>query len=314
MPNIKFSVITAVYNCEEYIEQTIKSVLNCIDQNITEYIVVNDGSTDKTAEILRIYASEITVITQKNLGEAESINKALNVSKGEFCLVVSADDPMISKSLLSIAAKIMENNSEIVCVYPNWNMIDKNDKLIREVKVADYSELELIGKFNCLVGPGGVFKKNKALSIGCRNSRYKFVSDYDFWLRLSRTGTFYHLDETHAQWRAHDESTSLKSRGLKMGLERIDVIKEFLVANQIEANLHKRAAANSYYHAALLQYFDTNVPGKKWILKAILIKPKSLFEDFDLRIVLYILLYPFSKYLLPIARKLGFARKLVRNA
>ena len=314
MSSMKFSVITAVYNCEEYIEQTIKSVLNCIDQNITEYIVVNDGSTDKTAEILRIYASEITVITQKNLGEAESINKALNASKGEFCLVVSADDPMISSSLLSTAARIMENNSEIVCVYPNWNIIDKYDNLIRHVEVADYSELELIGKFNCLVGPGGVFRRNEALSIGCRDSKYRYVSDYDFWLRLSRKGKFFHLDETHAQWRSHDESTSLKSRGLKMGEERIEVIKEFLKTNHIERALRKRATANSYYHAALLQYFDPNVPGKKWILKALTINPKSLFEDFDLRIILYIVLYPFSKCLVPIARKLGLARRLGKNA
>jgi glycosyltransferase involved in cell wall biosynthesis len=65
----KLSVITSVYNGADYIEETIKSVLRCCSGIDFEYIVLNDGSTDTTFEILKKYENNICIINKTNSGE-----------------------------------------------------------------------------------------------------------------------------------------------------------------------------------------------------------------------------------------------------
>lgn len=309
MNEICTTVITPVFNGAGFISQTIESVLTMTDNSSTEYIVINDGSTDDTSKILNTFKNRITLIEQENAGEAAAINKGLDLARGKYILVVSADDPMCSKLLLHEAVRIMERNQRLVCVYPDWTMIDKDGLQIKNMEVKDFSLEELIGKFNCLVGPGGVFRRSSALNIGGRRSIYKFVSDYDFWLRLSTQGNFYHLEGFHAQWRFHEESTSVKSRSLQMANERVSVIANFLAEFPQDKNLARRALSSSYYYAALLAYFDRQVPGRRFMAKALLISPKNI-RDFDFRIVLFLLGLPLTRFVMPLIKKFGLFKRL----
>ena len=99
MSKSKLSVITAVYNGSKYIEETIESVLqNCAEIDF-EYIVLNDGSTDNTLELLEKYKSKIRLINKENSGESDSISIGFREAVGDLLLVVSADDPLLSKKL-----------------------------------------------------------------------------------------------------------------------------------------------------------------------------------------------------------------------
>ena len=99
MSKSKLSVITAVYNGSKYIEETIESVLqNCAEIDF-EYIVLNDGSTDNTLELLEKYKSKIRIINKENSGESDSISIGFREAAGDLLLVVSADDPLLSKKL-----------------------------------------------------------------------------------------------------------------------------------------------------------------------------------------------------------------------
>ena len=73
--------------------------------------------------------------------------------------------------------------------------------------------------------------------------------------------------------------------------------------------LARRAKANAYYNAALLAYFDSLVPGRKWMMKALAYSPKTV-SDFDIRIVFYVLFLPLSKICLPIIQKLNLVKKI----
>ena len=94
MPKSKLSVITAVYNGAQYIEETINSVLTHCSSIDFEYIVLNDGSTDNTLELLNKYESRIRVIDKKNSGESDSVSTGFKLATGDLLLVVSADDPL----------------------------------------------------------------------------------------------------------------------------------------------------------------------------------------------------------------------------
>jgi glycosyltransferase involved in cell wall biosynthesis len=312
--NVDFSIITPVYNGENWISETIRSVLeNCKGFDF-EYIVVNDGSSDNTLKCMLNFSQEIQIIDQENQGEAESVNTGLRLAKGKYILVVSADDPMRSPELLRLAQEAFEQDKSVVCAYPSWSVIDGNSHVLRNVDVEDFSERSLIGQHKCIVGPGGVFSRATALEIGGRRSNLKFTSDYEFWLRLSQKGRFIRIPGYLAYWREHELSTSIAQRGLIMANERISVMRDFLSENpQLQKNLKQMAISSAYYQAALLVYFDRNVPAKKLLWQALLTYPKNLFA-FDVKILLFILLSPYSRIVLRILKKLGLYGKLPKNA
>jgi teichuronic acid biosynthesis glycosyltransferase TuaG len=311
--NYDFSIITPVFNGEHWISKTVESVLETCEDYNYEYIVINDGSVDGTKEILSAYSTKVKIVNQENQGEAASVNNGLNLAQGKYIIVVSADDPMRSSELLRLAKETLDNNQKVVCVYPSWSVIDRNEEILRNVEVEDYSEHALVGEFKCLVGPGGAFRRESALQIGGRRKHLRFTSDYDFWLRLSRLGSFQRIPGYLAYWREHEASTSIAHRGVEMANERILVMQEFLKLNpQIPKKVKKNAMSNAYYQAALLVYFDPKIPAKRLIAKALVARPSNLFS-FQKRVLAYISLTPFSKRLLKILRNLGLFRKITAN-
>lgn len=93
----KISFIIPVFNGEKYIDECIKSILNQdrIDLFDTEIIVVNDGSTDNTSEILKNYSNKIIAINQQNHGVSYSRNKGIEVSSGDYIVFLDSDDYLL---------------------------------------------------------------------------------------------------------------------------------------------------------------------------------------------------------------------------
>jgi glycosyltransferase involved in cell wall biosynthesis len=289
---MKLTIITPVFNGDKFLEETIDSVLkNCSGLDF-EYLVVNDGSTDRTPEILNKYSNQIKIINKVNSGQADAINEGIRTSKGEFGIIVNADDPLMSPDLFSKAFKILEDRKYIVC-YPDWMMISESGDKIKNRKTKEYSQKKLIGDFNCLPGPGAVFRLDVAKSISGWNRNYRYVADYDFWLRLSMHGEFKRIPLTLAKWRFHNDSTSVSQKNMSMALERIKVIEDFPFENQISRALMRRASASSYFQAAVLSFFDSTIPGRKWFFQSISIQPSILLRKSPIRST-YLLLHPYS--------------------
>ncbi len=299
----KLSVITAVYNGAQYIEETINSVLTHCSSVDFEYIVLNDGSTDSTLEILNKYENKIRIINKENSGESDSVSTGFKLAIGDLLLVVSADDPLLTKDLFTGVFEKFTENTNLMAIYPDWQMIDSMGEVIKVMRVADYSDELLIGRCVTLPGPGVIFRKSAAMQINGRNPKWTFVGDYDFWLRLSRLGELRHRPEVLAQWRHHPSSTSVSKRGLKMAQERINVVEEFLNNNKIPKNIQRMALGNAYYMAARISYFDRNIPAKKFLFLAFK-KRQAWVEEAKLHEIFYILFSPISRLFNPIINAL----------
>lgn len=294
--NPKLSVITPVFNGEEYIAETIKSVLNAESKVSIEYLVINDGSTDKTQEILAQFSGKIQTFTFENSGESLSVNRGLEIAKGEYVLVVSADDPILDGKLFEEAMQILDFNPDVVAVYPDWRVIDELGNLKREVIVEDFSREILIGKNRTLPGPGAIFRRATALAIGGRRAKWKYVGDYDFWLRLSNHGNFQRIPRVMAQWREHQGSTSIAQKNVRMANERIEVIEDFMQESIVEPTLRNMSISNAYYLAARLAYFDKEIDGRRLFIKG-LKRGKRYPSEANPIIVLYLLMLPLSRFL-----------------
>ena len=306
---MRLSVITPVYNGEKYIKETIDSVIDAIGESNIEYLVVDDGSIDTTPAILKSYGNEIKVITQPNEGESSAVNTGFNNALGDFVLVVSADDPLFTSEIFKGVEEFFDKNPGIAVWYPSWNMIDHEGKFLRTVNVEEYSEDKLIGRFICLPGPGAFIRKRDALVIGGRRKKWKYVGDYDFWLRISRMGELKKRDEVLAQWRYHDDSTSISQRGIRMFRERIAVTEEFISEFKISKPLSRMARAHAYYFAAILSFHSKDVNGKQALFKAFWIR-RGWIEEAQIRIVIYLMLQPLSTLLKPALVK--FFNKWIR--
>lgn len=299
-----FSIITPVYDGADFIAETVDSVLNAAKGSSFEYLVVDDGSVDDTPKILDGYGSKITVIRQKNLGQSAAISNAISQAVGEYLLIVNADDPLITGDLLSDAKQILDKDPSVVATYPDWQMIDKSGKIIETVLVKDFSIEELVGKFNCLIGPGGIFRAVAAKQIGGWSTNYKFVPDYEFWLRLVDYGKFQHIPKVQAAWRAHEQSISIGSRSAEMAAERIRVISDYVVRHpELPQYLKRMAVANSQYRAAVLSYFDTSIKGRKLMINSMKLYPRILIEK-DARVILFLLFLPISRQITRIMNRL----------
>ena len=197
------SIIVPVFNGANYIESTLNSVFaNCEDLAF-EVIVVNDGSEDETPQLLKRYGTSIQLIEQSNSGEANAVNAGLKLAQYPLVLVLSHDDPCPENRLFHLAFSIFSNSPEIVCVYPDWTILDSKGDVVEHVITQEFSREILIGEFTCLPGPGSIFQTKAAREISGRDGKWKYVSDYDFWLRLCSLGDFQRIPEALAYWRAH---------------------------------------------------------------------------------------------------------------
>ena len=295
---VELSIIVPVYNGADFIQATIDSVLQYSKGFPCECIVIDDGSTDHTAQLLARYSGLIRVIHQVNGGEGNAVNRGIREALGKYILVVSADDPVLTDRLFAGVTDFFENNPEVVAWYPDWQIIDEFGFTLRTIKLPPYDFVDLFARNRVLPGPGTWFRKYEALSIGGRNTRWKYVGDYDFWLRLSQIGTLAHRNEVLAQWRHHARSTSIAQRGPSMAQERLNVIDDFIKdnLNNLDYKSITLARAHANYQAAKLGYFSRNVHSRQLFLSAFRNNRKVLFSS-KIHEVVFMLAFPASKWI-----------------
>ena len=122
----KITVIIPAYNVEDYIHKSLDSIVN---QTFDDYevLVVNDGSADRTAEIIDEYAAKypfIQAIHQANAGQSAARNKAIRLSKADYIALLDSDDWVEPNFLEALYAKAIETNADLT--FCGYNMIEAN--------------------------------------------------------------------------------------------------------------------------------------------------------------------------------------------
>lgn len=191
------SVITAVLNGEEYLEQTILSVINQSYKKV-EYIIINDGSTDNTANILKKYDEQIAYWeSQPNSGLYSSWNKALKHAKGEWICFLGADDYFWSLDVLEkVVPQLNKAWPDFRVVYGKNNFISLKDGQVIMTHGQPWDEIK--NKFlyeMCLPHPGLFHHRSLFEEYGNFDSSFKISGDYDFLLRELKRKDAYHIED-----------------------------------------------------------------------------------------------------------------------
>lgn len=146
------SVVIPAYNLAGYLREAIESVL---DQNYpnVELIVLDDGSTDHTREVLEKYTGRFHWETHPNMGQAATLNKGWRMSKGEILAYLSADDVLLPHAVATSVEYLLAK-PDLVLTYCDFDLIDPSSKFIRRVTLSDFDYRKMVLRTIRPPGPG----------------------------------------------------------------------------------------------------------------------------------------------------------------
>ena len=189
---MKISMVTISFNQAEFIERTIKSVLDQDYSNI-EYIVVDPGSTDGSREIIEKYRNEIAhIIYEPDQGPADGLNKGFSLATGEIYAYLNSDDMLLPGTLSYIAAEF-ERNPDIDVISGHAFVIDKDDKVLQKVFSHPFSLTSYAAGCCVLVQQSTFFKPSLYKAITGFNKDNKISWDGELMVDLALRGAKFKL-------------------------------------------------------------------------------------------------------------------------
>ena len=246
----KVSIIMPVFNGEQYLSGSIESVLSQSYSNF-EFIIINDGSTDRSAEILESYSDpRIEIISRVNKGICDAYNTGFINSKCDYIFIMNQDDIASSERLKKQLRVIKGEELDVVGSF--YNIINTKDEIIGKVK-APIENLDiarnLYYRITSLYNPTVCLRKSVFDNYGFFDPQYNSSADYEFYLRISGKVKMKNISEYLYNWRKHNNSTLHKNYAT--GDERAMSISLFYLEkrkNNFKKDEYQFIKGNIYYY------------------------------------------------------------------
>lgn len=214
----KVTVLLSVFNAERYLADAIESILK---QTFTdfEFIIIDDGSTDRSLQILQQYAlqdSRIQLVSRENRGLVNSLNEGLALAKTPFIARMDADD-ISYPDRLSKQVDFLKEHPDYAAVGCRVRLIDGDSDPLRlfspETTHEEIDSAHLRGEGGAITHPAVMFRKNKFISAGQYRLGFNHAEDLDLWLRMAEVGKLGNLPDVLFDYRQHLQSVGHKYRG-----------------------------------------------------------------------------------------------------
>jgi glycosyltransferase involved in cell wall biosynthesis len=206
---LTFSVITCTWNSEQYLRESIASVLSQTYQNI-EYIFVDGGSTDGTLDIIRSLRRPYKLIENIRGGVSRAMNEGIHAATGDVIAHLHSDDYYLNADVLAEVARHFETSQRKWLFGRTMSVID--GRLVAEgYRAPRYSYAQLI-KGNFIPHPSTFVSRDLMLRAGGFDTSLKYAMDYDLWLKLARMSPPLQRDDAYTAFREHEGSLSTRNR------------------------------------------------------------------------------------------------------
>ncbi|MBR0239487.1 MAG: glycosyltransferase [Thermoguttaceae bacterium] len=213
MEEIPISVVMSVYNGERYLALAIESILKQTFNDF-EFIIVDDGSTDRSQKIIRKYEkkdSRIRVLVQENQGLAAALNNGIAMARGKYIARMDDDDISLPNRL-ELQYNYMEAHSEIVAssglaiIINKWG--DEYEEWRTEENSSKIDSRHIDEGCTSLCHPASIIRKAAWEAVGGYSSDLKYAQDLDLWLKLGEHGVLANLSVPLVLYRLHSNSAS----------------------------------------------------------------------------------------------------------
>jgi len=206
----KVSIVIPTYNHARYLPYALDSVMNQSYANI-EVLVIDDGSKDGTAELVKPYCSIINYVYKQNGGTPSALNLGLSLATGKYICWLSADDMIIGEKV-SKQVGLMESDPSLGFSYSSFVVIDANGNKQYDVNSPYFPDKQkMVTKLmeGCFINGSSVMMRSSALKvIGNFDESLPQAHDYDLWFRFLRHSACGFLAEHLLAYRWHGENMS----------------------------------------------------------------------------------------------------------
>lgn len=255
----------SVYNGAAYLREAVDSVLAQTFRDF-EFIIIDDSSTDGTAEILNSYGDPRIVLlrNEHNEGLAASLNRAIDAARGSYIARMDADD-ISAPDRLAVQTRFLEAHQDIVLVGSYARIIDSPVTLRQPTKSEDIAVHLLF--HTSLIHPTAVFRRSFLEQHRLRyDPTFRQTQDYELFTRIARLGKIANIPRVLLRYRQHDRQTSNEKVADQMESARTIMRREFkeLGMELTEAELDIAVAVK--------RYRLKEIPGALTLLEALLLK------------------------------------------
>jgi glycosyltransferase involved in cell wall biosynthesis len=209
MPSPRVSILIPAYNRANYLPETIDSVLKQSFREL-DVIVVDDGSTDKTSQVVRAIADpRVQYIYQENRGVSGALNTAWRAARGEYIAFLGSDDVMLPTQIETLL-KIIERDTFLGLVYARAQAIDPQGNPLPQILGSSPKfagrELASLLYGDCVCGIACIVRRNVLERVGGYDETLIANEDWDIWIRMAEVTRFAFHDEILARYRMHPTS------------------------------------------------------------------------------------------------------------
>ncbi len=243
---VKVSVIIPAYNGDRYITDAIAGVLA---QTYTdcEIIVVDDGSTDNTKNIIQQYRNKIKYYSQSNQGVAASRNLGLSKAKGEYIAFLDQDDVFLPHKL-ALQVAVLEREPALAMVNSGWQIVNQDGVFQSAVKpwlqIPQLTVADLIIWKPVFLG-AMLFRRSQLESIADFDTSLEQTPDVDLVLRLAaKGGASAWVKQTTVKYRQHQDNASKNT--LLQAQELDCILEKFFTQPNLSPEIKNLEAKSRY--------------------------------------------------------------------
>jgi glycosyltransferase involved in cell wall biosynthesis len=217
-----FTIITPSYNQADYLEETIKSVLDQAGSFSIQYIVADGGSTDSSVNIIKKYEKALKDNTyplrnkgvdfswwsRPDKGQPDALNQGFKAARGKIAAWVNSDD-VYEKGCFKEVAEAFDSNPKAGMIYGNFAHIDSQGKILRRIKVPDFDLDTEINLGNIIPTPSTFFRREAVNAVNFINPKYQYAFDYDLFLKIAKRYPVIHINSYWSRFRMHETSKTV---------------------------------------------------------------------------------------------------------
>lgn len=208
--NPHISVIVPVYNQEKFIGRCLRSILDQDFDEKFEIILVDDGSTDRTNNVINLFKDEIKIIkNEKNIGLPASLNKAIKLAKAQYIVRVDADD-YVNSNYLKILYLFLIQNNNFDAVACDYYLVDDNENVI-----------ERKNSYSDPIACGIMFRLDHLINIGLYDEKFLLNEEKDLRIRFLKRYNIYHIPLALYRYRMHANNMTKNKIKMKDHLSKL---------------------------------------------------------------------------------------------
>ncbi|MBV9916732.1 MAG: glycosyltransferase [Solirubrobacterales bacterium] len=212
------SIVVATHNRAGLLPLAIDSALGQ-DYADVEVLVLDDGSTDETREVLSSYARRLPrerfrFESHANMGQARTLNRGYEVARGELLGYLS-DDDVVAPGLVPALVRALDGRPDAAAAYPGYRLIDAHGQIVDTWLPLPYTAGTALRHHDTIIGPGGLARRAALEASGGWDPRYRWMGDLIMWMGVARSGSVLRVEDPLASWRKHPEGATMQT-----GLER----------------------------------------------------------------------------------------------